>query len=274
MRRGYVDTTRGQMHYRETGKGHPIVLVHQALRSSLEYRLVEPFLSDTWRVISVDLMGYGDSDMPERPHFVSDHAARLREFADGMGLKRFVIGGHHTGANIVLEFAAAYPKHVEALILSGPAVIIGEKEKKNLVDKMSAIQYPAPKADGSHLLPIWREGLVSSFDVPRIPASEVDLLHDFFLEQIKVGPRRKEAHIAAFSHDALASASRVKAPTLIIIGKNDMWSCARGAELKGALSNGELHEFDTAGEMPRLDPKTWSSTVRTFLEKHHLAGRA
>jgi pimeloyl-ACP methyl ester carboxylesterase len=274
MRRGYVDTARGQMHYREAGKGLPIILVHQALRSSLEYRLVTPLLSNNWRVISIDLMGYGDSDMPDQPHAVSDHAARLREFVDALGLKRLVVAGHHTGANVALEFAASYPKGVEALILSGPAVVIGEKEKSALVKKMSAIQYPSPRADGSHLLLIWREGLVSSFDVPRIPATEVELLHDFFLEQIKVGARRKEAHIAAFSHDALGSAPRVKAPTLLIIGKNDMWSCARGAELKAALSNGELQEFDAAGEMPRLNPELWSSTIRAFLEKHQLAGRA
>jgi pimeloyl-ACP methyl ester carboxylesterase len=143
-----------------------------------------------------------------------------------------------------------------------------QEEKDSLVEKMSAIQYPTPKADGSHLLPIWREALVSSFDVPRIPATEVDLLHDFFLELIKIGPRRKESHVAAFSHDITASAKRVKAPTLIISGKRDMWACCRGPELHAAMPNSELREFDTEGEMPRLAPKIWATAVREFLERH------
>ena len=268
MRRGYVDTPNGQMHYRESGSGAPLILVHQALRSSLEFRLVTPFLSDARRVISIDMMGYGDSDMPDHPFDVATHAAHIKSFVDGMGLGRVAIGGHHTGGNVALEFAAAYPEAVHALILSGPAVVIGQPEMDALVEKMSAIQYPVTKADGSHLLPIWREGISSSFNVPRIPATEAELLHDFFLEQIKVGPRRKEAHIAAFSHDAVASGARVTAPTLVISGREDMWTCARGPEMRDAVANSELHEFNTAGEMPRLNPELWAKTVRDFLEKH------
>ena len=212
------------------------------------------------------MMGCGDSDLPPRAFSVKDHAAGIKELVDGLALDRVAIAGHHTGGNVALEFAASYPERVSALVVSGPAVVIGEKEKTGLVEKMSAIQYPTPEADGSHLLPIWREGLVSSFDVPRIPATEVDLLHDFFMELIKIGPRRKESHIAAFSHDAIAAGARVKAPTLVISGKRDMWACCRGPEMSAAIPGSELHEFDTEGEMPRLWPKEWASTVRKFLE--------
>jgi pimeloyl-ACP methyl ester carboxylesterase len=270
MRRGYVDTKAGQIHYREEGQGQPLLLIHQALRSSLEYRLVVPLLADKWRVISVDLAGYGDSDMPEQAYGVKEHADRMEEFVVGLGCGPVVVEGHHTGGNIALQFAASYPASVTGLIVSGPAVVIGEKEMNGLVEKMSAIQYPSPQADGSHLVPIWREGLVSSFDVPRIPATEVELLHDFFMEQVKVGPRRKEAHIAAFSHDILSAARLIQVPTLIINGERDMWACARGAELNATISNGELHNFDAAGEMPRLSPALWAKTVRDFLERHHL----
>lgn len=265
IRRGYVDTAQGQMHYRETGEGKPLILVHQALRSSLEYRLVTPFLSDKWRVISIDMMGCGDSDLAPKPLSVPEHAACIWELVDHLGLGNVAIAGHHTGGNVVLEFAANYPEKTDALITSGPAVVLTDEEMKGLVTKMSAIQYPTPKADGSHLLPIWNEGLSSSFDVPRIPATEVELLHDFFLELIKIGPRRKEFHVAAFSHDIIASSKRVKAPTLIISGKTDMWACRRGPELHAAMPNSELREFDTEGEMPRLMPKVWATAVREFL---------
>lgn len=268
MRRGYADTATGQMHYREWGQGPPLVLIHQALRSSLEWRLVAPLLADSWRVIAVDLIGYGDSDTSQKPYLIAQHAARLREFVEALDLGRITVGGHHTGGNVALELAAIYPDVVDALVLSGPAVVVGEEERVALVEKMSAIQYPEAAADGSHLLPIWREGLVSSFGVPRLPASDPQLLADFFIEQIKVGPRRKEAHIAAFSHDALERAPKVSAPTLVLIGKEDMWACARGAELAEVLPDAELHEFDMAGEMPRLDPRTFATSVRTFLEKH------
>lgn len=267
MPRGYVDTSSGQMHYREMGAGPALVLVHQALRSSLEWRLVMPLLATRFRVIAVDLMGYGDSDMPEQHLMIADHAQRLKEFTDGLGLTGVRLAGHHTGANVVLEYAASYPETVDALVLSGPAVVIGEDERNALVTKMSAIEYPVARADGSHLLPIWREGIVSSFEVPRIPADEVELLDDFFIEQIKVGPRRKEAHVAAFSHDAIARIPDVKAPTLIFVGTEDMWCCARGAELAEASKGAELKTFPMAGEMPRLDPELFASTTAEFLRR-------
>lgn len=267
MRRGYVDTAKGQMHYREAGEGQPLLLVHQALRSSLEWRLVTPLLADSYRVISVDLMGYGDSDMPEKPLFVEDHARCLKELIDGLGLKSPALAGHHTGGNVVLECAALYPEAIDKLVLSGPAVVVGKDERCALVSKMSAIEYPRAASDGSHLLPIWREGLVSSFDVPRLPATETDLLADFFIEQIKVGPRRKEAHIAAFTHDALDRMKAVEAPTLVMVGVEDMWCCTRGQELVDAAekTSPRLLSFPMAGEMPRLAPETFASAVREFL---------
>lgn len=266
-RRGYVDTSDGQMHYREEGSGPPLILIHQALRSSLEYRRVLPLLSGTWRVIAVDLMGYGDSDKPPTPYMVGTHADRVAELVDALELGPVAIAGHHTGGNVALEVAARYPEKVTALVLSGAAVVIGNDERAALVEKMSAIQYPEPRADGSHLLPIWREGLFSSFDVPRLPESDPEMLADFFLEQIKVGPRRKEAHIAAFSHDALAAAPKVRAPALVLVGTDDMWACARGRELAAQLPDSELQESNMAGEMPRLAPEQFAASVRTFLQR-------
>lgn len=266
MRRGFVDTSAGQMHYREQGEGPALVLIHQALRSSLEYRRVIPRLADRYRVIAVDLMGYGDSTMPPSPLSVPDHARYVTELLDGLGIERAVVGGHHTGANVALEVAASFPERVDALVLSGPAVVVGDEERAQLVEKMSAIEYPRAVADGSHLVPIWDEGRVSSFGVPRLPDDDVELLADFFIEQIKVGPRRKEAHIAAFSHDALARLPEVTAPVVIIIGTEDMWACARGAELAAAAPGAALYEFPTAGEIPRLFPDLFASSVATFLE--------
>lgn len=265
MHRGYADTSVGQMHYRESGEGQPIVLIHQALRSSLEWKRVMPHLVVSGRVLAIDLAGYGDSDMPEAPILVADHAKLVGEFVEALGLEPVVICGHHTGGNIALEFAAQHPDMTRAAVFSGPAVVMDMQEREQLVTKMSAIQYPAVQADGSHLLPIWLEGLTSSFDVPRLPSSDPDLLNDFFMEQIKVGPRRKEAHIAAFSHDAITRAADVDADSLVLVGVQDMWACARGRELADSLPSAALREFDCAGEMPRLEPELWSNTVAAFL---------
>jgi pimeloyl-ACP methyl ester carboxylesterase len=267
MRRGYVDTPEGQMHYREDGDGPPtVVLIHQALRSSLEYRRVVPHLRDRARVISVDLMGYGDSDPPPQPYDVAAHAARVAELLQVLDVERLCLVGHHTGGNVAMEVAAGHPELVERLVLSGPAFVIDEAEREQLVSKMSAIEYPTPSSDGSHLLGIWREGLSSSFDVPRLPASEPELLADFFLEQIKVGPRRKEAHIAAFSHLAAPTLAEVSAPILIIVGDEDMWVCRRWEEMLQVQPSARLERLATAGEAPRLLPERFAQLILSHLD--------
>jgi len=267
MKRGYVDTPDGQMHYREDGAGpDTVVLIHQALRSSIEYRLVVPYLRDRARVISVDLMGYGDSDAPPQPYDIATHAVRVHELLQQLNVENLCIVGHHTGGNVAIEVAAQFPEAVERVVLSGPAFVLDEGERNELVTKMSAIQYPTAAADGSHLMPIWNEGLTSSFDVPRIPSSEPELLADFFLEQIKVGPRRKEAHIAAFSHLAAPALAKVSAPILIIVGDEDMWVCRRWQEMLDVQPGARLVRLPTAGEAPRLFPEKFAELIASHLD--------
>lgn len=44
MKRGYVDTPEGQVHYREEGTGEPLLLLHKAGLSSDEFTEMLPFL--------------------------------------------------------------------------------------------------------------------------------------------------------------------------------------------------------------------------------------
>ena len=46
MKRGYVDTPEGQVHYRTEGSGEPILLLHKAGLSSDEYTEMLPFLGN------------------------------------------------------------------------------------------------------------------------------------------------------------------------------------------------------------------------------------
>jgi pimeloyl-ACP methyl ester carboxylesterase len=77
LRRGFVDTPFGQMHYRELGTGPAVILLHQALRSSLEFRRVLPVLADDYRVIAFDLIGFGDSAGAPRQLSIEDHAVAV-----------------------------------------------------------------------------------------------------------------------------------------------------------------------------------------------------
>ena len=68
MRRGYVDVEFGQLHYRESGEGPPLVLLHKTPSSSIQYSRVMPLLGERYRCIALDTPGFGMSDpFPSQP---------------------------------------------------------------------------------------------------------------------------------------------------------------------------------------------------------------
>ncbi|HRX88018.1 MAG TPA: hypothetical protein P5528_01115, partial [Steroidobacteraceae bacterium] len=67
MKRAYADTPDGQVHYRVAGTGQPIVLMHWAPSSGRQHEQLLPLLAARgFRAFAPDLMGYGDSDKPDR----------------------------------------------------------------------------------------------------------------------------------------------------------------------------------------------------------------
>lgn len=74
-----------------------------------------------YRRIVVDLLGAGYSDKPEDfPYTVTAHAAYLKDFADEIGLDKFIIYGHSLGGAVAIELAALCPERVTHLMLNEP----------------------------------------------------------------------------------------------------------------------------------------------------------
>lgn len=110
MKRAYADIPEGQIHYRTEGEGPPLLLIHQAVISSLEYSRMIPILSKTHRVMAMDMLGCGGSDKPPRAYQIGDYARSVASFLDSLGIKKASVVGHHTGACIGVELAVTYPE--------------------------------------------------------------------------------------------------------------------------------------------------------------------
>ena len=120
-------TYRGRrISYREYGSGpRAIVLTHGLLMDHRMYTHLAPVLAEAgYRVITVDMLGHGASDMPHEmtaysmPQFGRDVVALL----DHLQLAQAVIGGTSLGANVALEVAVAAPERVRALVLEMPVL--------------------------------------------------------------------------------------------------------------------------------------------------------
>jgi len=78
------------------------------------------YLAPDFRVYAPDLPGFGMSDKPPDILTVPELADALAAFMDEMGLCRAAFVGNSFGCEILIEFAARYPRRIERLVLQGP----------------------------------------------------------------------------------------------------------------------------------------------------------
>lgn len=106
------------------GAGAPIVLVHGAFTSSHLWREVIPRLPDGHRVLVLDLLGHGRSDLPaDAAYDIRAHGARLRALLEVLGVEPACLVGHGLGAAIVCDVAQYAPERVQQLVLVNPCLV-------------------------------------------------------------------------------------------------------------------------------------------------------
>lgn len=101
-------------------RGQDIVLLHGGGvdSASLSWGLLGPMLARKgYRVIAPDAPGYGRTDAPPWPVTQDRLEAFVGEFADELGLERFVLGGISMGGGMSLGHTLRRPEQVRALML-------------------------------------------------------------------------------------------------------------------------------------------------------------
>ncbi|MFM9970406.1 MAG: alpha/beta fold hydrolase [Burkholderiales bacterium] len=118
-------TATGEVCYRETGTGEPVLLLHGVGSSSaswVDFMSCAGEVLPGKRLIAWDAPGYGESTHLSAPvPTAADYAQSLKALLDGLGIKEIVLVGHSLGGLIAGAFAAANPTRVRALILLDPA---------------------------------------------------------------------------------------------------------------------------------------------------------
>lgn len=111
-----------RIEYTEAGEGDALVLLHGFGGDKDHWTRVAPYLTPHFRVIAVDLPGFGESDKPrDRGYAPSDQVAYVHEIVRALGLESFHLGGNSMGGLIAAKYAVAYPTEVESLWLLAPA---------------------------------------------------------------------------------------------------------------------------------------------------------
>jgi pimeloyl-ACP methyl ester carboxylesterase len=99
------------------GRGAPIVALHGLTASYVNFIGIAERLAGRRPLFAVDLRGRGDSDKPDGPYGMAQHARDVAAAMRAMGLGASVIVGHSMGAFVATALAAQEPGLVAGLML-------------------------------------------------------------------------------------------------------------------------------------------------------------
>eukprot|EP01136_Pigoraptor_vietnamica_P037533 Opistho-1_new@105600 len=115
----YVNANGIRFHYVANGKGPLMLCLHgfPEFWYSWRHQLVE--FSDSYRVVAVDMRGYGDTDKPRgiSPYAIPNLTRDVAKLIRALGYDKAVIMAHDWGGIVAWQFAMQYPELVERLIV-------------------------------------------------------------------------------------------------------------------------------------------------------------
>jgi pimeloyl-ACP methyl ester carboxylesterase len=110
-----------QIRYHTSGDGQPVLLLH-GIGRSLDDWAEQHDLLDGFRVTSVDLAGFGESDPLPGKATLPPLAEFVRDFLDAVGETRPVhVIGNSLGGAVAMLLALRYPERVRSLVLVSSA---------------------------------------------------------------------------------------------------------------------------------------------------------
>lgn len=104
--RHYADGPFGQVHFQVLGEGAPLVLLQQAPMTSGQFdNVYAPLAIRGFRVIGIDMPGFGMSDPTPGVPTIGDYEQIVPAVLDALGLAQAAVLGRHTGALVATEAA-------------------------------------------------------------------------------------------------------------------------------------------------------------------------
>jgi pimeloyl-ACP methyl ester carboxylesterase len=219
VKRGYLETSHGQLHYRCNGDRElsrasdtPLLLLHQSPSDSRMYGKLMALLDADFWMLAPDNPGFGNSDPLPGGFSLQGCVDAILALLDTLEVPGCYLFGHHTGASIAAELAARAPERVVRLAMSGPT-LLGPDLKQALPGKAA----PIPEDDeGNHLTGMWGRMAAKEAGAPR------DLLLREVVSAFSAGDSYAEAYAAVAEQDFEALLRLITAPTLVFAGTDDI----------------------------------------------------
>jgi pimeloyl-ACP methyl ester carboxylesterase len=116
--------------FTDDGKGTAVVLLHGFLENKTMWDKYVLALSKYHRIITIDLLGHGETECLGYVHTMEDQADMIFAVLISLRIRKIVLVGHSMGGYVALAFAELYPDYVKGLFLLNSSSRADSDERK------------------------------------------------------------------------------------------------------------------------------------------------
>ncbi|GAA4310602.1 alpha/beta hydrolase [Compostibacter hankyongensis] len=244
---------QGKFKFIEEGEGEPLVLLHGLFGALSNFRDLLDYFKHYYKVVIPILPLY---DLTLLETTVGGLAKFVNRFVEARGYEQIHLLGNSLGGHMALIYALKHPEAIKTVILTGSS---------GLFENGMGETYPK-RGDYEYI----RKKTELTFYNPEMATKElVDEVFEIVnnrLKAIKVIALAK----SAIRHNLGEELREIKAPTMLIWGKNDTITPPMVAEEFGRLiPNTELAYINKCGHAPMMEvPDEFNTVLHAFLKKH------
>ncbi|MFQ5864630.1 MAG: alpha/beta fold hydrolase [bacterium] len=265
----YVKINGVRTAFIDEGKGHVLIFLHGNGSDLSSFDLNYPKFVDSYRVIGVDLPGFGKSDKPIIDYTAEWYVDHLKVLLQKLGVKKCTMIGHSFGGLLALRFSSKYPDMVASLVLVDAAGTYKYPPAQEAFmrstytpEKIMASTPEQIKMSMQFGLGQWEESYQSWVDkwVALSKSSEyknyAQAVHRVFLTFLET--------------NLTEQIQAISVPALIIWGEYDaILPLSAGRELNNLIQNSQLVVLKGTGHFPMLTQhEKFNQAVFRFLQEY------
>jgi pimeloyl-ACP methyl ester carboxylesterase len=239
-------------------------LLHGLGASAYSFRLNRPELSQSFRVVTIELAGHGYSDRSAPDLSMTAQADYVAGLLDQVGIESAIFIGHSLGGSVAQRVAAARPEKVAGLVLiasttdefMGRAAWAGPALSAFIPTFLTAVLHNHVVRPHWHRLAVYDPAYLT----PDVTAAYA-------------APGHVRGHAAAYQQlmrdrrrDARLDLGRIVAPTLIVWGDTDrIVRIGHGRRLERGIAGSRLVVVPRAGHwLPEERPDVVNAMIGDF----------
>lgn len=246
------------------GAGPPILFLHGIFVSRAQWApQIEP-LSSSYRVITCDLRGHGESSRGDGEAYSIELLARdVVQLLDELGAGEVVCCGHSFGGLVAQELCLSHPDRIRGLILS--ETLFGVRSSPWALAQSSFFTLWMPRLVGPRTI----TRLMAIYFGSIAPGATPYIMEE--LEPHLADPEHQQEILrASLGFDCRSRLHEIACPTLIVVGAIPQIPLVmlHALEMRWRIQRAECEVIPRGGHMLNWDnPRAFNQAVDSFMQQ-------